>query len=679
MGKKTLAVLIYLASASGLLAQIDPWMLEADQVDPANYAGVTIANGQIGVVSSPHPFQVKEVVMAGAYDQYGRGMVSNMLRSFNLLNMFLEVDRHRIGPGNVRNMQQELHMKEAYFKSTFDFEDKVTVSVTYRTLRHLKFSVLMNIEVKAKQDFMMNTGSVMSAPDALRDVRNDHTEITIPETTLALLTSSAKSPSGKLDITASNAFIFEEKPGDEPEVMHEMWDDNMHLMKFSKPLKKGEVYRFSVVGSQVTSAHQHDPFNEAQRLTIFAALQGTDKLVDEHTAAWAELWASGDIEIQGDAQTQQDMRNMLYHLYSFVREGSGYSLSPMGLSGLSYNGHVFWDTEIWMFPPLLLLQPQLARGLLDYRFDRLDAAKENAENHGFEGAMFPWESAATGEEETPIWALSGPYEHHISACIAIATWQYYAVTQDLEWLKARGWPILSATAQFWKSRVTPNEAGGYDINNVVGADEWAENVDNDAWTNAAAKANLRYATLAAELIGEAPDPDWVSIAEGIPILRFEDGTTREHATYDGEPVKQADVNLIAYPLKEVTDKETIKKDMIYYRDKIPDIGTPAMTKSIFALLYARLGEAEQAYKVFMDGYRPNMWGPFRVIMETPRSYNPYFATAAGGVLQAMMMGFGGLEITPTGINQLPSQLPKAWNKIIIKGVGVNEETFEVKR
>ena len=97
----------------------------------------------------------------------------------------------------------------------------------------------------------------------------------------------------------------------------------------------------------------------------------------------------------------------------------------MGLSGLGYNGHVFWDAELWMYPALLVMHPELAKSMVEYRFQRLEAAKRNAFANGFKGAMFPWESAESGVEETPVWALSGPFEHHITADVAIAAWNYY--------------------------------------------------------------------------------------------------------------------------------------------------------------------------------------------------------------------------------------------------------------
>lgn len=655
----------------------DSWKIKASKWDPTNYYGVTVANGMIGIVSSPEPFKVKDVVLAGAYDQYGRGRVSNFLRSFNLLNMQLDIDGKRIGGADAKNMQQELDMHHASFTTSFDYADKATISYTYYSLRQLPFTVLMDISITAKKDININSASVMEAPDALKDVQNYYNEIDRPHVVLSLLTSSAKSPTGKLLMCASNTFLFSEPHGSEPRVIHEMWDNNMHLMKFTRKIKAGETYRYSVAGSSITSAHHDDPLNEAERMTIFARLEGRDRLINFHNKAWDELWKS-DILIEGDDQSQQDIHSMLYHLYSFSRPGTALSPSPMGLSGLGYNGHVFWDTELWMYPSYLVLQPEMAKSMIEYRFQRLDAARKNAFNHGYKGAMFPWESAATGVEETPVWALSGPFEHHITACVGLAAWNYYCVTQDLDWLKEKGWPIMKETADFWASRVERNGPGKYDIKNVVAADEWAENVDNNAWTNAAAKACLNNAGLAAKLLGLKADPDWADVASNIPILKFADGVTKEHATYQGEGIKQADANLLSYPLKEVSGAAAVKKDLEYYSTRVPNDGTPAMTQAIFTLLYARLGDGAKAYHFFQDAYVPNLNPPFRVIAETKGGTNPYFATGAGGIVQSLLMGFGGLEITPQGITQIKSALPAQWKKLTITGVGKEKKTYIVQ-
>jgi len=668
-----------LTAINSLKAQTKPdsWKISTDKIDAPNYYGITVANGMIGIVSSPEPFKVKDVVLAGAYDLYGRGRVSNFLRSFNLLNMQLDIDGKRLGASDAKNMSQTLDMHHASFTTSFDYSDKATISYTYYSLRQLPFTVLMDVTITAKKDILIGTASVMEAPDALKDVQNYYNEIDRPHVVISLLTSSAKSPTGKLLMCASNTFLFSEAHGQEPRVIHEMWDNNMHLMKFSKKIKAGESYHYSIAGSSITSAQHDDPLNEAERMTIFAKLEGRDRLIEFHNKAWDKLWES-DIKIEGDDQSQQDIHSMLYHLYSFVREGTDMSPSPMGLSGLGYNGHVFWDTELWMYPSILVLHPEMAKSIVEYRYQRLTAAKRNAFNHGFKGAMFPWESAASGVEETPVWALSGPFEHHITACVGIAAWNYYCVTQDKEWLKQKGWPVLKEVADFWASRVERNGPGKYDIKDVVAADEWAENVDNNAWTNAAAKAALQYATNAAEILGVTADPDWMNVAANIPILKMENGVTKEHASYHGEGIKQADVNLLSYPLKEVSDTNNIRKDLEYYSKRIPNEGTPAMTQAIFALLYTRLGDGEKAFHFFQDAYIPNLNPPFRVIAETKGGTNPYFATGAGGIIQSVLMGFGGLEITSKGIVQIKSSLPKQWKSLTITGVGVEKKIFSVK-
>ena len=654
----------------------DTWKIVADKIDPQDYYGVTVANGVIGIVSSPNVLRCKDVVLNGAYDQYGRGRVSNFLQSFNLVNMNLDIDGHRINNADATNMKQVLDMKHASLATTFDYNDKATVSYTYYALRHLPYNVLVDVTITAKKDIEIIPASVMEAPDALKDVQNYYNEIDRPHVKLSLLSSTAKSPTGKLTFASSTTFLFDEPNGTEPQLIHEMWDNNMHLSKFKKNLKAGSSYHFAIAGASITTAQHDDPLNEAERYVIYAKLEGTKRLLQFHNAAWDELWKS-DIIIEGDDESQRDVHSAMYHLYSFVREGTAYSLSPMGLSGLGYNGHVFWDAELWMFPAMVVLHPEMAKSMVEYRYQRLQQAKHNAFAHGFKGAMYPWESAASGNEETPVWALSGPFEHHITADVAIAAWNYFTVTQDTAWLGEKGFPVIKECADFWASRVEKNGPGKYDIKNVVAADEWAENVDNNAFTNAAAKANLRYAVMAANILHQPIDPQWIDVEKNIPILKLDNGVTKEHAAYHGEKIKQADVNLLAYPLKEITDQQQIKKDLEYYESRIGE-GSPAMTHAIFAVLYARLNDPDKAFQAFQQAHIPNKKNPFGVLSESAGGTNPYFATGAGGFLQSILFGFGGLEITPQGITQLKTSLPKHWKSLTLTGIGKDKKTYIVK-
>src|SRR5678809_504012 len=132
MKKTILIFLVFLIFLKNISSQtVDHWKIKADNIDPSNYYGVTVANGMIGIISSPEPFKVKDVVLAGAYDQYGRGRVSNFLRSFNLLNLNLEIDNKRVDSKSTSDMQQQLDMRKASFTASFNCWDKAAVSYTY--------------------------------------------------------------------------------------------------------------------------------------------------------------------------------------------------------------------------------------------------------------------------------------------------------------------------------------------------------------------------------------------------------------------------------------------------------------------------------------------------------------------------------------------------------------------
>jgi trehalose/maltose hydrolase-like predicted phosphorylase len=666
---------VLFVTAGNSLAE-SPWEIVAKEIDPDEYYGVTVANGVIGIVSSPEPLRIQDVVLNGVFDNYQRGRVANILKGFNHLQIDVAVDGVPVNRKDVTDYQQTLDMREAKLITTFAAPG-ITVRHEVMALRHLPYTALINVVITNGPDaVVIAPAAVIEAPDHLRDVRNFYATIDRPHVRIPLLTSVAKSPTGRHTIAASTSFVFPEQHGQEPDLIHEDWHYNLHLMKFSKRLSPGQTYRFSVVASTCASEHCSDPHNEAERLTIFAALEGAERLMQLHRDAWDELWSTGNVFVEGDVRAERDIRFALYHLYSFARAGTSHSLSPMGLSGLGYNGHVFWDTELWMYPPLLILQPEIARSLLEYRYERLDAARQNAFAHGYDGAMFPWESADDGSEVTPVWALTGPFQHHITGCVAWAHWKYYQATGDKDWLLNRGWPVIAAAADFWASRVDRTGPGAYDINNVIGANEWQENVDNNAFTNAIAITTLRYASEAASVLGLEANPDWKHVAENIPILKFPDGTTRENRTFDGSEIKQADVNLLSYPIEIVTDPAQIRKDLEYYEPRMSPLG-PAMGNAILSVLYNRLGEAKKAEQIFARSYKPNEVPPFGVISETAGGTNPYFATGAGGMLQAVLAGFGGLRITDDGIVQTPSTIPAKWKSLRIVGAGKNDMEFAV--
>lgn len=665
-------ILGIILSATSIRAEEERlWQLHAVDIQ-APYAPAPMANGCIGILPQKEPFAVEHVMLNHVFDAASPHVVSRVMRGINPFCLSMKIDNKKVDTSNISDWQQTIDMRRAVHQTSFHTLEKADVSYELCALRNLPYAGLIRVTVQACKDMLLEVRSGMGIPDDYSQSSIRYREMEADGNRMYMLESDATSRFGYRRVASTSSFLFN------GEQIKPMYDEDTRELFFSIQLKKGETFCFSLVGSVCSSRDFFDPYNEAERQVIYALHEGEEALMEAHYRLWDELWQS-DIRIEGDDNAQRIVRFALFNLYSSCRGGSRLSIPPMGLSLQGYNGHIFWDTELWMYPPMLLLNQDIARSMLDYRFDRLPAARKKALAYGYRGAMFPWESDDSGEEATPTHALTGPFEHHITADIGIACWNYYCVTRDVRWLQREGYPLLKEIADFWTSRVTRNQDGSYSIHNVTGADEYANGVTDNAFTNGAASLALKYACQAAEICGEKVPEIWQEIGENIRILQFENGVTREHSTYKGEMIKQADANLLAYPLGLITDEYRQRQDLEYYAERIDQKDGPAMSYSVYCVQYARMGEADKAYEMFRRCYEPNLRKPFGVISETPTSNNPYFMTGAGGLLQAVLNGFCGLQITDEGIVQLPSVLPSHWKRVTVTGVGSDKKTYVRER
>ena len=664
-------ILGIILSATSIRAEEERlWQLHAVDIQ-APYAPAPMANGCIGILPQKEPFAVEHVMLNHVFDAASPHIVSRVMRGINPFCLSMKIDNKKVDTSNISDWQQTIDMRRAVHQTSFHTLEKADVSYELCALRNLPYAGLIRVTVQACKDMLLEVRSGMGIPDDYSQSSIRYREMEADGNRMYMLESDATSRLGYRRVASTSSFLFN------GEQIKPMYDEATRELFFSIQLKKGETFCFSLVGSVCSSRDFFDPYNEAERQVIYAVHEGEEALMQAHYRLWDELW-QGDIRIEGDDDAQRIVRFALFNLYSSCRGGSRLSIPPMGLSLQGYNGHIFWDTELWMYPPMLLLNQDIARSMLDYRFDRLPAARKKALAYGYRGAMFPWESDDSGEEATPTHALTGPFEHHITADIGIACWNYYCVTRDMRWLQREGYPLLKEIADFWTSRVTRNQDGSYSIHNVTGADEYANGVTDNAFTNGAASLALKYACQAAEICGEKVPEIWQEIGENIRILQFENGVTREHSTYKGEMIKQADANLLAYPLGLITD-EYRQRHLEYYAERIDQKDGPAMSYSVYCVQYARMGDADKAYEMFRRCYEPNLRKPFGVISETPTSNNPYFMTGAGGLLQTVLNGFCGLQITDEGIVQLPSALPSHWKRVTVTGVGSDKKTYVRER
>ena len=423
------------------------------------------------------------------------------------------------------------------------------------------------------------------------------------------------------------------------------------------------------------------------RLATEARGRGFEALLAAHRAAWARLWQS-DIRIEGDPKAQRLVHSDLYYLLSNTTADTAW---PTGACGMTpgYSGHVFWDSDSWVLPALLLLHPQRARSLAMFRSRTLPAAQQRARARGLEGAMYPWEADPEyGTEQTPHFAyVLGEREIHVNADIAIAQWQVYLASGDRAWLKQYGWPVIRDVARFWTSRSSYNaNAGRYEILHVTSVDEDYTDVPNDTVTNVSAAKALRIATEAAALVGEPADPRWKTIADGLYVpfdaqaghhLDFDPSVAHDQNTWAGSALP-----MLSYPSLDLPmSPELRRRDYDYALAPITQSHRDpnSMGLAPLSIAAATLGDHAEASAWFernltADVIKP----PFNVRTETAGNNTGYFLTAAGGLLQNVIYGFSGLRVQSQGlVAAYPPMLPPGWNSLTLRHVSFRGQRYDL--
>jgi len=452
------------------------------------------------------------------------------------------------------------------------------------------------------------------------------------------------------------------------------------------PVHKGTTYVFTKYVAASREGWGGDA-NADLTLAKAARERGFDALLAAHRAAWHTLWKS-DIRIDGDAQAQRIVHADLYYLLSNTTVGTAW---PTGACGMTpgYAGHVFWDSDSWVFPALLLLHPQRAKSLVMFRSRTLPAAEKRARERGLRGAMYPWEAdPQDGSEQTPHFAyVLGEREIHVNADIAIAQWQYYLASGDKAWLKQHGWPVIRAVAEFWASRVSWNAPQQrYEILHVTSVDEDYNDVPNDTFTNVSAAKALRIATAAAGIVGATPDPRWLDIAARMVVpfseseghhLDFDPSVPHDIESWAGSALP-----MLAYPSLDLPmDAATRRRDLDYalapitHSQRDPN----SMGLAPISIAAATAGDSAAASAWFQRNITAHVIKPpFDVRTETATNNTGYFLTAAAGLLQNIVYGFSGLRIEPDGLAQAyPPMLPPAWTSVTLRNVAFRGKRYDI--
>jgi len=488
--------------------------------------------------------------------------------------------------------------------------------------------------------------------------------------------------------------------------------------------RKGTHYTFEKIVSIYTSRDvPREDTRNIRNVAVDALKQslgtGFDEMLAAHTDVWDESWSAADIVIDGDPGAMKALRFNLYHLMiAGNRSDDQVSIAPKALTSSWYNGHFFWDTELFVLPFFTFTYPGIARNLLMYRYYRLDEARKNARKQNLPGALFPWESAETGEEVTPktwvnpegtiIDVHTMEREHHIAGDVAYAVYQYYRATADTGFMLDYGAEIILETARFWAGRVAYNDTSGkYEIKDVIGPNEYQECVDNNAYTNYLARWNLRCGVmLYTEILNGYPDKrkilcekigleqseinEWQKIADNIEFTVLEDGMIEEFSGYfdklnviiekwnergmpifpdavplerahESQLVKQADVVLLLHLFNEDFSHDVKTVNLDYYDHRTTH--ESSLSPSIYTILCTEAGEVDRAYKYL----KYSLYGDLSDNYSNVK--HGIHAASLGGVWQAVVFGFAGVRMKRRGdgvageILTVNPRLPENWKRL----------------
>jgi alpha,alpha-trehalose phosphorylase len=465
----------------------------------------------------------------------------------------------------------------------------------------------------------------------------------------------------------------------------------------SRELREPLVLRRMV--SVFTSRDGPDPRGAA--LAHLQALRWEDfkALFAAHMEKWADFWTRADIRVPGRASVEQALRFGSYHLRIAAGDDARASIGARTLSGRAYEGHVFWDAEIFMLPFYLHLEPREALNLLLYRHHTLDGARRRARALGYRGACFAWESTVTGDDVTPTKILlkssgkeipifTGSQQVHVTADIAYGVWRYWEATHDEAFLAGPGAELLFETARFWASRATRGERHHH-IRGVVGPDEYHHGVNDNAYTNWMARHNLERAAWLAEHLKKntAEGEEWGALARSLycpapgadgvieqfegffalgdyPLPKEERFKAPVGRLFDWEKInrlkllKQADVLMLPLLFPEAFSDEVVAANYRYY-EPLTDHGS-SLSPCVHAAIAARIGLREDAERY----WKQSLWLDLSNAMDN--SMLGVHPATMGGTWQALVFGFLGVRFTEAGPQpdaHAAERLPSGWERV----------------
>ena len=740
------------------------WIVEESQFDH-RFLGkceaiFALGNGYMGqraALEERYIGETRNLFIAGTFNKFAENEVTELPNAADVLwlDFWLNDCYFSLKEGRVLKYRRYLHVKNAELIREVEWESpkgevfalkfRRFVSLVNKHLIAMQAEITPlsgSVEVFIKSGIngrMTNSGAAHFAEGGARFYDGKFMQITQKTTQSDI----------NFAFNSMHSFMIDGKPYDA--AGHIALDRRQIFFEYSGiKLEKGQSFVVEKLSNVFTDrdkdccATDLDGLKEAslEHLKVLAQKSYEEHFV-AHKAAWLEkVWDIAPIEVQSKNDFDQlAIRFAQYHLTVMTpTHDNRMGVGAKGISGEGYKGHSFWDTEIFILPYFIYTMPDVARSLLEYRYNTLSGARKKAKENGYDGAMFPWESAWMDDGEvTPLWGAAdiitgepikiwtGIIEQHITSDISYSVWQYFKITGDVDFMEKCGYEIILDTAKFWASRLEWNEAKQeYHINNVIGPDEYKEHINNDAFTNYMAHWNIKkameyYVELkdgSADIydrLNEKLDLDgtyaiWQDKIGKIylPQPRPQDNVIPQDDTYLTKPEidlekykkqanvgsiyrdynqeqinsmqvsKQANIVILFYLLPDLANEVVKRANWDYYEPKT--LHDSSLSLSTHSIIACEMGDMPMAYELFTRAANIDL-GPN---MKT--SDMGIHAASLGGIWQCVVNGFGGVRMV-AGELYISPRLPDVWEvlgfPIFWKGdrleVNVEKNKIEINR
>ena len=451
--------------------------LELTNLNDKKYDGVNIANGKLCVKTGALPYETTESIISVKYDFDNLGRYNNnVIQGFKYTDLrFFKYEQDTI---DVIDYTQKLNMYNATFTKSYKLKNNETAREIHiyhesLALQQYPYCFLQNIKIENRENVAIDISiyHILSHNDNLMEVEYYNNTIN----GVHMFYCKGVDNERKITVCANSAYKF-----NNVDVKGMSIGDKESVNQFLVSIPGNDYVEFNIVTGMMSTSDFGEPERELMRIL----LNIYDKpLKVDHSKKWIDVWRTADIvihqktNIEGDEianatkiteRFQRHIKYALYNIFSIVRDDVNVEVNPLNLSVIDNDGEIYWNSELFLIPVLLLLRPKCARVLLDYRYKQLENAKNLALAYGNAGSYYPYRGDVVYYKDI-YWESGAPVYAFNNALIALNVWNYYRVTQDRYWLHEKGFSIIQNCVRFFQSLFDENYnlRSVYTINNNV--------------------------------------------------------------------------------------------------------------------------------------------------------------------------------------------------------------------